>query len=128
MHCVRCSTGLPAFIPWDSCQTCTCMDMDPNTLTRTKAYLTSLDLYLLSVMSFIWHPAPSALYCNYSHYCRQPASSVYPGVKCVNMRCSSHRCCRNLGRDSPNSKQVFRTISLHVSITFFLCFPKLEGI
>jgi hypothetical protein len=33
-----------------------------------------------------------------------------------------------LGRDSPNSKQVFRTILLHVSITFFLCFPKLEGI
>jgi hypothetical protein len=32
------------------------------------------------------------------------------------------------GRDSPNSWQVFRTISLHVSITFFLCFPKLEGI
>jgi hypothetical protein len=32
------------------------------------------------------------------------------------------------GRDSPNSWQVFRTISLHVSITFFLCFPELEGI
>jgi hypothetical protein len=32
------------------------------------------------------------------------------------------------GRNSPNRKQVFRTISLHVSITFFLCFPKLEGI
>jgi hypothetical protein len=33
----------------------------------------------------------------------------------------------DLGRDSPNSWQVFRTISLHVPITFFLCFPKLEG-
>jgi hypothetical protein len=32
-----------------------------------------------------------------------------------------------LGRNSPNSL-VFRTISLHVSITFFLCFPELEGI
>jgi hypothetical protein len=32
------------------------------------------------------------------------------------------------GWNSLNSWQVFRTILLHVSITFFVCFAKLEGI